>query len=1159
KALKDAKLKKKMEDKLQSLQMDLDELKAMGADTTKGAEGLAKARQAMQEGKYAQMQNLSQRIRRWTTRARKKRETEILINAMGTLIDKASRGGKEFLDAKELVDTFKKAIMTDKISDFQGFIQKELGALEEEEGRRKSARRFLRLTSVVKDMSEHGEDITGFEVIIRRVKRALEEGDVEDAHKLMEEIEKTDSMFRFSRERAESILHKAKSSMIQAQNLDIDIRDAGELIEVAENLLNREDFLESMEKAKAAHQVAENLMPEEMIAKRKEMEDRLSRIRSMLDEAKSASIDVSDAKMSLQEAEKAAEEGRLGDAESLIEEAERLYEELTSSLKDVSNEFLSSVRSSLARLRYAGIPVAHAESMCDTAEEHHEDGRYQEAIASAKTAQKSITESEKSLEIMAKENIVAIEEDIERARITGASVEEAQVLLEDADEAIKEKDYTKHRILVEKAEGSLREAENIFLSHHAMRELEEVQSLIVEAKKMGIGQVEEAEIVLRKAQEACDAGDFGIVSMLTNTAKELLVESKKRNLIQEFVVKSKTITQMIEKAKQAGMDASDFQEVFRKAQESFGEGNYEEALRFVRESETIAQDRIKEFLEGRFPKVQVNLPAGAIQPGAWNNYVFEIVNEGDIAAQNVEVDLKGDFEVKGLEAVARLLPKETKKLRVGFRPRQDGRVPVDVSVAFKKPFDETNFEVKKESDLKISRLGTYLVDDVFLVHNDGRLIFHETREFKEHIDDDIFSGMLTVMQEFIKDSFGERATTGLSRMDFGDNKVVIERGSFVYLATVLTGEEPALLPLYMAEIVKEIEEKFIEELDDWSGLLSELEGVEEIVRKLIFVSDDEEAEIGDLEASVITSTLEMMRDAQSAGADVSQAQDLLQKAKQLLEEQDYESAWRCVEEASESAHKSKSRLRGQIENALVAAQNAVNEATGMGLEVEKAESLLDDAEQAVENFDVDEVNSIVDKVNEVVNVARSKNLESAISIELEKAKGLLEKLRHEGVQVDEAEKLAEEATEAKMKRDFKAAERCLQIFKETVSDAEKSLELNEMAQRLNEFKFITQNAKELGLDVSKIEAGLQFAEEAMERGEEDTMEESLKEVGELLEEVRSVLSATEIDRYLESVRGMVEMANGIGIEMVDAERILSDASQLGSEDVEKLRSLIGDA
>ncbi len=1159
KALKDAKLKRKMEDKLQSLQMDLDELKAMGGDATKGEEDLTKARQAMEDGKYSKMQNLSQRIRRWTTRARKKRETEILINAMGTLIDKASRGGKEFLDAKELVDTFKKAIMTDRISDFQGLVQKELGALEKEEGRRKSARRFLLLTSVVKDMSEHGEDTAGLEVIVRRVKRALEDGNVEEADRHMEEIGKTDSLFRFSRERARGILNKAKTSITQAQGLDVDIRDAEELIEVAENLMKSEDFLESMEKAKAAHQVAENLIPEEIVTKKKEMEERLVKIRSMFEEAKSADIDVSDAKISLEEAERAAEEGRLADAERLIEEAERLCEELASSLRDVSNEFLTSVRSSLAMLRHAGIPVGSMESMCDTAEGHHENERYQEAIAGARAVQKMITESEKSLEITARENLVAIEDGIQRARITGASVEEAEILLEDADDAVKEKDYAKHRILVEKAERSLRAAENIFLSHHAMKELEEVQSLIVEAKKIGISQVEEAEIVLRKAQEAFDARDFGIVSMLTDTAKELLVESKKRNLIQQFTGKSKKVIQMIDKAKQAAMDSSDFQEVFRQAQESFGEGDYEEALRFAQESETIAQDRIKDFIEGRIPKVQVNLPTGGVQPGTWNNYVFEIVNEGDIAAQNVKVDLRGDLEVKGLEAVARLLPQETKKLRVGLRPKQDGRLPVDVSVSFKKPFDDTNFEVKEESNLNISRLGTYLVDDVFLVHNDGRLIFHETREFKEEVDDDIFSGMLTVMQEFIKDSFGERATTGLSRMDFGDNKVVIERGIFVYLATVLTGEEPALLPLYMAEVVKEIEERFAEELNDWSGLLSELEGVEEIVRKLIFVSDDEEAEIGNLEASVITSTLEIMRDAQSVGADVSQAQDLLQKAKRLLEEQDYETAWRYVEEASASAHNSKSRLRGQIENALFAAQNAVEEARAMGLEVQGAESLLENAEEAVENFNVDEVNSIVDKVNEVVEAARVKNLESVFSIELEKAKGVIEKLRHEGVEVDEAEKLAREADEAKMREDFEAAERCLQMLKETVSSSEKGLQLNEMSQKLNEFKFVTRNAKGLGLDVSKIEAGLRFAEEAMERGEEDSMEESLKEVGELLEDVRSVLSAAEIDRYLESVNGMIEMAKSIGIDMVHAERILSDASQLGPEDVEKLRSLIGDA
>jgi len=128
-------------------------------------------------------------------------------------------------------------------------------------------------------------------------------------------------------------------------------------------------------------------------------------------------------------------------------------------------------------------------------------------------------------------------------------------------------------------------------------------------------------------------------------------------------------------------------------------------------------------------------------------------------------------------------------MEVGLKPKYDGELPVDVSVSFKKPFDETSYVSREDSNLNISRLGTYLVDDVFLVHNDGRLILHETREYREDVDEDIFSGMLTVMQEFVKDSFKSRVSTSLSRLDFGDNKIVIERGFYIYLATVLTGEQ----------------------------------------------------------------------------------------------------------------------------------------------------------------------------------------------------------------------------------------------------------------------------------------------------------------------------------------------------------------------------------
>jgi hypothetical protein len=1159
KAIARAQLKRKMEDRLDNVRLDLEELKTLGADIAVGEETLEEARLAMEEGKYSKMQNLIQRNRRWITRERKKRETEVLMDAVGSLIEKASKGGEDFLGAKELLKSFKKAVLSDKVSDLQNLIQSDMDVAKREERAQRSSRRFMRIRNLIKDLVEIGEDISGFGAFIQKVESAFEEGDIDKADALMEEIETSQTISMLSKKRAKSFLRKARSTLTQAQNLEMDMGDAEELVLVAETLLSEENFMEAMEKAKTAYRIAEEGLPEESSARKREMQKRLGEARALLDDARKASVDVSEPDDSLLEAEKAAEEGRIQDAEHLIERVESSVAALTSSLEDASGEFIASIRFALDKMEEAGISVPQVESMCKTAEAYQNEGKYRRAIEYAKLAQEFLEESEKSIEVSAKENVGAMKEGIEKARTTGAQVEEVEVILEDVVQAIEEKDFSRYRVLVEKAEGSLREAERIYLSDRARKEIEQTGLIIKEAKSIGVGFVDEAELVMLKAEEAFESKNYGIVSMLTDTAKEMIGESKKRKLIQEFVGKSKVITELIEKAEGAGVDASEVQKTFRGAQESFGEDDYEAALKLVEQSESMARSQIGKFLKERFPRVLVNLPAGAVQSNTWNNYTFEVVNKGNIAAEDISVNFKGDFEVKGLKKIASLLPNEKKKMQIGLKPKSDGNVPVDVSVSYKKPYEETNFEIQKEADLNIGKLGTYLVDDVFLVHNDGRLIMHEARKFREDIDDDIFSGMLTVMQEFVRDSFGKRATTGLSRMDFGDNKVVIERGNLVYLATILTGDEPALLPLYMAEVVKQVEEEFKEFLEDWSGLLSELEGVEDIVKKLIFVTDDEEADIGELEESIITSTLEMMKDAQSAGADVSQAQDLLQKAKHLLEEQDYEAAWKCVEDAAESASQSKSKLKGQIQNALVAAQTAVDEARDLGLEVGKAESLLENAEEAVENLEVDEVNTIVEKVNEVVNVAKSENLETFISSELEEAQHVLEKLRREGIPVDEAEELAQKAIEAERKGDFESAEKYLQMFRESVSSAEATAELDTLTSRLKEFKFLTQNAKELGLDVSEIEEKLLKAEEAMSEGDEKSAEESLKEVGELLEEAKGVLTSTEIDGYLESVRGMVERAKSIGIEVTDAERILVDANQLDSEDIEKLRAVIGNA
>ena len=64
------------------------------------------------------------------------------------------------------------------------------------------------------------------------------------------------------------------------------------------------------------------------------------------------------------------------------------------------------------------------------------------------------------------------------------------------------------------------------------------------------------------------------------------------------------------------------------------------------------------------------------------------------------------------------------------------------------------------------RVERAIIDEVFLMYRDGRLIKHFTRRLKPDVDQDILSGMLTAVQEFVKDTFrGEEGE--LDQMKFG--------------------------------------------------------------------------------------------------------------------------------------------------------------------------------------------------------------------------------------------------------------------------------------------------------------------------------------------------------------------------------------------------------
>lgn len=118
----------------------------------------------------------------------------------------------------------------------------------------------------------------------------------------------------------------------------------------------------------------------------------------------------------------------------------------------------------------------------------------------------------------------------------------------------------------------------------------------------------------------------------------------------------------------------------------------------------------------------------------------------------------------------------------------------------------------------------YTVEDVFMVGKEGRLIMHNTRHLRADRDEDIIAGMLTAIMAFIKDSFREDGED-LKAFEFGDKKVLIERGAHFYLAGIYAGDAPETAPGSLREFVQDVEEQFGPILERWSGDADDIRGL----------------------------------------------------------------------------------------------------------------------------------------------------------------------------------------------------------------------------------------------------------------------------------------------------------------------------------------------
>ncbi len=131
--------------------------------------------------------------------------------------------------------------------------------------------------------------------------------------------------------------------------------------------------------------------------------------------------------------------------------------------------------------------------------------------------------------------------------------------------------------------------------------------------------------------------------------------------------------------------------------------------------------------------------------------------------------------------------------------------------------------------LRQSAKHAFRIEDLFLINREGLLIAHTTSRRDSHGDEDILAGMLTAIMSFAQDVFQEEIG-GLRQFEIGNKTVALEPSEHVYVAAIGSGSIRNRLSTSLRDFLVDIEERYGDRLQWWSGMNEDLLGIDAMVQ-----------------------------------------------------------------------------------------------------------------------------------------------------------------------------------------------------------------------------------------------------------------------------------------------------------------------------------------
>lgn len=204
-----------------------------------------------------------------------------------------------------------------------------------------------------------------------------------------------------------------------------------------------------------------------------------------------------------------------------------------------------------------------------------------------------------------------------------------------------------------------------------------------------------SEYLLEQASEKLKMKDLEEALRLLKESEESIgtaVETRR-----EYMELRMRCESLIEHARRSGLRMEEAAELFDKA-EAARRYDYQKAVELMKE----ALEKAEEEISSHTPELEVSLefperPSG----GRWSRAVMTIRNDSISMVRNVEIEITGEIDVRGLEPVKKIRGQETITLEFEVMPRRSGRLQISVTLKCRPVLSNDEFRFDYSFEIEV--------------------------------------------------------------------------------------------------------------------------------------------------------------------------------------------------------------------------------------------------------------------------------------------------------------------------------------------------------------------------------------------------------------------------------------------------------------------------